>query len=141
MDARVHARTHVNPQNSKSLFSYKLSVVTRTHADAYTRAPIGVLTPHAPVEVVHGEAGVGRDLVEALPAVHRLVHHVLVPKDLVVYKHVVKTHDHQEAALKATAAAMSFQRRQNCRMARSARCPFSNPMFTPPPPHRYVLGV
>jgi len=37
----------------------------------------------APVEVVHGEAGVAGDFVQTLPRGHRLLNHVVVPVDVV----------------------------------------------------------
>lgn len=44
---------------------------------------VGGVAGLAPVEVVHGERGVARDLVQALTSLNRLLHHVLVVEDLV----------------------------------------------------------
>ena len=44
---------------------------------------LGGVARLAPVEVVHRERRVARDLVQALAGLNRLLHHVLVVEDLV----------------------------------------------------------
>ena len=45
---------------------------------------VGRVTRSAPIEIVHGKAGVARYLVQTLAICYSFLHHVLVTKDFII---------------------------------------------------------